>query len=119
MEPMHLEIAQETEYFFLSCLLGAGLGLIYDFIRVFRNTVTHNKVVVFIEDFLYASFFGFSFFFVRNRFDGRNKSFCTVRNACGLPDRTCRLGKLDGEAVVKGIRFYLERSAFADKGTFR
>ena len=75
MEPMHLEIAQETEYFFLSCLLGAGLGVIYDFIRVFRNTVKHNRIVIFIEDFLYASFFGFSFFLFGTDLTGGIRAF--------------------------------------------
>lgn len=83
MEPMHLEIAQETEYFFLSCLLGAGLGVIYDFIRVFRNTVKHNRVVIFIEDFLYASFFGFSFFLFGTDLTGGIKAFVLLGMLAG------------------------------------
>ena len=66
MEPMHLELAFEAELFFLSCLLGAGLGVVYDILKVLRNMVGHHKVVVFIEDFIYALMFGFGYF-----------SFCT------------------------------------------
>lgn len=83
MEPMHLEIAQETEYFFLSCLLGAGLGVIYDFIRVFRNTVKHNRIVIFIEDFLYASFFGFSFFLFGTDLTGGIRAFVLLGMLAG------------------------------------
>lgn len=83
MEPMHLEIAQETEYFFLSCLLGAGLGVIYDFIRVFRNIVKHNRVVIFIEDFLYASFFGFSFFLFGTDLTGGIRAFVLLGMLAG------------------------------------
>lgn len=83
MEPMHLEIAQETEYFFLSCLLGAGLGVIYDFIRVFRNTVKHNRVVIFIEDFLYASLFGFSFFLFGTDLTGGIRAFVLLGMLAG------------------------------------
>lgn len=83
MEPMHLEIAQETEYFFLSCLLGAGLGVIYDIIRVFRNTVKHNRIVIFIEDFLYASFFGFSFFLFGTDLTGGIRAFVLLGMLAG------------------------------------
>lgn len=62
MEPMQLEIAAETELFLLACLLGAGMGAIYDMFRVLRNTVEHNKVFVFAEDFVYALMFGFAYF---------------------------------------------------------
>lgn len=59
---MHLELAFETEVFLLSCLLGAGMGIVYNFLNVFRNTVYHHKVVIFIEDFIYALMFGFGYF---------------------------------------------------------
>lgn len=62
MEPMQLEIAAETELFLLACLLGAGMGTIYDMFRVLRNTVEHNKVFVFAEDFVYTLMFGFAYF---------------------------------------------------------
>lgn len=62
MEPMQLEIAAETELFLLACLLGTGMGVIYDMFRILRNTVHHNKVFVFAEDFVYTLMFGFAYF---------------------------------------------------------
>ncbi|MGN0601107.1 MAG: spore cortex biosynthesis protein YabQ [Oscillospiraceae bacterium] len=59
---MQLEIAAETELFLLACLLGAGMGIIYDMLRVIRNTISHGKVFLFIEDFAYTILFGFAYF---------------------------------------------------------
>lgn len=92
MEPMHLEIAQETEYFLLSCLLGAGLGTIYDCIRVFRNTVRHNKTVVFIEDFLYAVLFGFAFFLFGTDLTGGIRAFVLLGMLVGCIIERTALG---------------------------
>lgn len=56
MTPMQLGVAAETQVFLLSCLAGAGLGAVYDCLRVFRTAVKHNKAMFFIEDFVYALF---------------------------------------------------------------
>ena len=52
MTPMQLGVAAETQVFLLSCLAGAGLGAVYDCLRVFRTAVKHNKAMFFIEDFV-------------------------------------------------------------------
>lgn len=78
MEPMHLEIAAETELFLLACLLGAGMGIIYDFFRVIRNTVRHNKAFVFVEDFVYTMMFGFAFFLFGTGLTGGMRGFVLV-----------------------------------------
>lgn len=78
MEPMHLEIAAETELFLMACLLGAGMGIIYDFFRVVRNTIKHNKVFVFIEDFIYTLMFGFAFFLFATGLTGGMRGFVLV-----------------------------------------
>ena len=62
MEPMQLEVAVETELFLLACLLGAGMGVIYDLVSAMRNTFHHGKVAMFAEDFLYTLLFGFGYF---------------------------------------------------------
>lgn len=105
MEPMHLEIAQETEYFFLSCLLGAGLGVIYDFIRVIRNTVQHNKVFVFIEDFLYAAFFGFSFFLFGTDLTGGIRAFVLLGMFEGCMIERVALGNWAVKLMSKATGF--------------
>lgn len=62
MEPMQLEVTTETRLFLLACLLGAGMGIIYDMVVILRIVFPRGKVWVFIEDFLYALLFGFGFF---------------------------------------------------------
>ncbi|MDE6150240.1 MAG: spore cortex biosynthesis protein YabQ [Ruminococcus sp.] len=101
MEPMHLEIAQETEYFFLSCLLGAGLGIIYDLVRVFRNTVKHNKVLVFIEDFIYAAFFGFAFFLFGTDLTGGIRAFVLLGMFAGCMIERVALGNWAVKLISK------------------
>lgn len=62
MTPMQLGVTLETQIFLLACIIGAGLGAIFDCLRVFRVMIKHNNVMVFIEDFAYTLFFGAVFF---------------------------------------------------------
>lgn len=57
MEKMQLGIELETHFFLLSVLLGGGMGVAYDFFRIFRAVVPHNKVMTFIEDIIYVLLF--------------------------------------------------------------
>lgn len=62
MNNMDFGLALETEIFLLSVLLGGGLGVVYDFLRVFRALLSHGKVLTFIEDFVYMLLAGFALF---------------------------------------------------------
>ncbi len=105
MEPMHLEIAQETEYFLLSCLLGAALGVVYDFLRVLRNTVSHNKVAVFVEDFLYTLFFGVCFFIFATDLTRGIRAFVLVGMFSGCLVERIGLGNWCVRIISKVTRF--------------
>lgn len=105
MEPMHLEIVQETEYFFLSCLLGGALGMLYDFLRVFRNTVRHNKITVFAEDFLYAVFFGFAFFLFGTDLTGGIRAFVLIGMITGCILERAAIGNWFVKIISKVTRF--------------
>ncbi len=50
-------VSQQTRLFLLSCVTGACLGVVFDFLRVFRIIIKHKKSVVFVEDFLFILFF--------------------------------------------------------------
>lgn len=39
----------------LACLLGAGLGLLYDAFRMLRIILPHHKIVIFLEDLLFCT----------------------------------------------------------------
>lgn len=62
MLPMQISITRETQIFLLSCVAGLGLGAIFDCFRVLRAAIRHTNFLVFIEDFIYAVFFGVVYF---------------------------------------------------------
>ena len=92
MESMNLELGFETEVFLLSCLLGAGLGVVYDILKVFRNTVGHNKIVIFVEDFIYAILFGFGYFTFCVGLTGKIRGFIIFGMIVGCIIETKTLG---------------------------
>ena len=50
---MDLSISQQAWVFLWSLLLGAGLGLLYDFFRILRLAIRWNSFWIFIQDLLY------------------------------------------------------------------
>ena len=47
-------ITREALSFLYACLLGAGLGILYDVFRLLRLLLFKNRVVVFLEDLLFS-----------------------------------------------------------------
>lgn len=48
-----IEVSNQMLMFFQSCLLGIGLGLLYDVFRIIRIAVKTNSIIIFIEDIIY------------------------------------------------------------------
>lgn len=46
-------VAKETMLFFQSLILGAGLSLLYDVLRIIRRETRHQAVAVSLEDIVY------------------------------------------------------------------
>lgn len=46
-------VAKETMLFFQSLILGAGLSLLYDVLRIIRRETRHQAVAVSLEDVVY------------------------------------------------------------------
>jgi len=55
-------ISEQTSLFLWSCVVGVGLGFVYDMFRVARIIVKHNKTAVFFEDFIFTVFFALTIF---------------------------------------------------------
>lgn len=55
-------ISMETRLFLYACVLGAVLGAMFDVLRIFRKTVSHNHVAVFAEDFFFVLFGGLCYY---------------------------------------------------------
>lgn len=105
MEPMHLEIAQETLYFLHACLLGAVLGVVYDCLRVFRNTVMHSGWLMFLEDFLYALLFGLVWFVFCTDLTGGVRGFVLFGMVLGCMLQRFALGNWSVKLISKVTSF--------------
>ncbi len=55
-------VSDQTWLFLWSCVIGAFLGVVYDFFRVLRIIKKHSLIAVFIEDFIYVTFCFFVIF---------------------------------------------------------
>ena len=75
---MQLGVSAETQIFLLACTTGLGLGAVYDCLRAFRRSARHGKAAIFIEDFLYALFFGAVFFIFAAAHTGQLRFFIFV-----------------------------------------
>ena len=49
-----IDIAHQTQVFIYACLLGAGIGFVYDIFRVMRIAFNSNSVVIFLQDILFC-----------------------------------------------------------------
>lgn len=75
MTPMQLGVEAETQIFLLSCAAGGFMGAAYDCLRALREMVKHCKAAEFIEDMLYAMFFGGVYFIFAVGNTGRLRAF--------------------------------------------
>lgn len=104
MENMQLGLALETEIFLLSVLLGGGMGVVYDFLRVIRALIPHGKIFTFIEDFAYVVLFGFALFTFSTGLTGSVRYFSVVGMILG-----CIIERFSvGNAVVFVVRKFAE-----------
>ena len=52
---MEISVSEQALDFLLACLLGAGLGALYDVFRIIRLAFWHGKLVVAVQDILFWS----------------------------------------------------------------
>lgn len=55
-------VSEQTWLFLWSCVLGVGLGIVYDMFRVARVVLKHRKEAVFVEDFVFTVFSALAIF---------------------------------------------------------
>ncbi len=117
MTPMQLGVATETQVFLLSCLCGVALGAVYDCLRVLRATVRHGKILLFVEDFLYALFFGFVYFIFAAAQTGQLRFFTFLGMVMGALLERITIGNAV-VAVVNAIVGFVWRFAVAPVSRF-
>lgn len=60
--PLLLSLSAECQYFLRACLLGAALGIFFDFFRILRRSFGGSTVVVCLQDLLYWLVVGYATF---------------------------------------------------------
>lgn len=74
--PLLLSLSAECQYFLRACLLGAALGVFFDFFRILRRSFGGGTVVVALQDLFYWLIAGYATFsFLLRYCDGRLRWF--------------------------------------------
>ena len=78
-------IGQEAVFLGNAVMVGAGLFLLYDFLRIFRRILPHGNLWIGIEDFIYWIICtGVVFVMVYRENDGMMRGFALVGLAVGM-----------------------------------
>lgn len=94
-------IGYETRLLFMSFLTGAGLMIVYDFVRVLRLICPHNSICIGIEDMLYwiyAAFMTFSLLYREN--DGNIRAYAVAAAFLGMVLYQCFISR----NFLKGLK---------------
>jgi len=82
---MILSMSGQGLLFLSTVAVGAAIGLLYDFFRVFRRVATHSGWAVQLEDFLFWICATVAmFYFMLNRNFGEIRLFSMIGAACGI-----------------------------------
>lgn len=74
--PLLLSLSAECQYFLRACLLGAALGVFFDFFKILRRSFGGGMVVVCLQDLFYWLVVGYATFsFLLRYCDGRLRWF--------------------------------------------
>jgi len=82
---MILSMPGQAWLFLSTVLMGAIIGLFYDFFRIARRVASHSTLVVQLEDVLFwVITTGAVFYFMLNRNFGEIRPFSIIGVACGI-----------------------------------
>ncbi len=84
MDGIHIGVTEQLTTFGISCLIGAGLGIFYDFFRIVRKAIPHNWVFIGLEDLtFFIAATTYSFNFMVSVLDGRIRFFIIIGELLG------------------------------------
>ena len=92
--------------FAFSCILGAGLGVLYDVFRIIRMVINSKSVAIFVEDVIYFILSGIiTFVFVLKINSGESRFYILAGEGIGWISYHLTLGnaiyKYSGKAAKK------------------
>ena len=95
-------VALEWKLFFGAVVLGALLGALYDVFRAARMSVKHCTAAVFVEDLIYMTVFGLSFYsYCTELCRGQIRFFVFAGMIVGFSVYIMTLGRIISKTVAK------------------
>lgn len=92
---MSKEITGELWFLFQSLLLGGGIIILYDCLRILRRVIKHSRIFITGEDILYWIICGFLIFrMFHNENDGVLRGFSAIGIVSGMIICQCTISKL-------------------------
>ena len=99
---------KELWIFSYSCLLGLGLGILYDVFRIIRMLINKRNITIFLQDIIYFIVSGFvTFIFVLGINEGQSRFYILAGEGIGWIAYHITLGEKIyhcSENIVKMIR---------------
>lgn len=99
---------KELWIFSYSCLLGLGLGILYDVFRIIRMLINKRNITIFLQDIIYFIVSGFvTFIFVLGINEGQSRFYILAGEGIGWIVYHITLGEKIyhcSENIVKMIR---------------
>ncbi len=100
-------VNQHLMLFFLSCLMGAFMGVLYDIFRILRIAVSHSRIAVFLEDILFCFIFSLSLMMLASVCArGELRLFFAVGSLLGFILYLLTIGRLVVASAGKFISFF-------------
>lgn len=92
---MSKEITGELWFLFQSLLLGGGIIILYDCLRILRRVIKHSRIIITGEDILYWIVCGLLIFrMFHNENDGVLRGFSAIGIVLGMLICQCTISKL-------------------------
>ena len=99
-------VSEQTWLFLWACVIGVGLGIVYDFFRVFRILINHNQTAVFVEDVVYTFFFAMTLFvYSTERARGELRFFIFLGAFLGFVVYTLTVGYIIVSIIRRVVTF--------------
>lgn len=100
-------VNQHLMLFFLSCLTGAFLGVLYDIFRILRIALPHSRIAVFFEDFLFCLVWSLSLMMLATvSARGELRLFFAIGSLLGFILYLVTVGRLVIASAGKFISFF-------------
>ncbi|MDF2566818.1 MAG: yabQ [Oscillospiraceae bacterium] len=102
---MEVSISEQSLIFLYSCVLGIGLGIVYDIFRIIRLAIKTGPIIIFIQDTIYFMVAAFSTFtFLLFFTDGQIRVYVLIGEFLGWILYYFTMGKL----VINASKFIIK-----------